>query len=151
MHQTARLCFVEGEPVRARIDIDVRKARLDVLAHLDGALVQKRLAVVEEVDPLQRGAGFVDDAPEQLEVEHAGLARPRDAGFGGAHRLGAGDVAGRRALDIHPLATGPHPEIGLEGSSRLSGVFSEQSPQNFDPPAFRSSLSRVMVAPLHTS
>src|SRR5207247_3920694 len=42
---------------------------------------------------------------------------------------------------------------GLTGgiSSLFSGVFNEQSPQNFDPPAFRSSRRRVTVPPLHTS
>ena len=47
------------------------------------------------------GPGFVDDAREQIEVEHAGLARARDAGFRRAARLGARDVAGGRALDVH--------------------------------------------------
>ena len=63
--------------------------------------MQKRFAVVEEIDPLQRRAGFVDDAAEQLEVEHARLARPRDTGFGRADRLSARDVAGGSALDVH--------------------------------------------------
>src|SRR5262249_12900702 len=46
--------------------------------------------------------GLVDDAAEQIEVEHAGLARARDAGLRRAAGFGAGDVAGGRALDVHP-------------------------------------------------
>src|SRR5204863_7237334 len=51
------------------------------------------------------------------------------------------------------ICDGSAPAANLSGgaSSLLRGVFSEQSPQNFEPPAFRSSLSRVIVAPLHTS
>jgi len=51
--EAARLVFVQREPVGARVDVDVREMRLDVLAHLDRALVEKRFAVVEEIDPLQ--------------------------------------------------------------------------------------------------
>jgi len=49
-----------------------------------------------------------------------------------------------------PTPSSPRGPIG-GASSLLSGVFSEQSPQNFDPPAFSSPLSRVIVSPLHTS
>ena len=57
----------------------MREPALDVFAHLDGALVEERLAVVEEVDAAERRARFVDDPLEQIEVEHAGLARAGDA------------------------------------------------------------------------
>ena len=80
----------------------MRKLRLDVLAHLDGALVEERLAVVEEVDAAERGARFVDHPLEELEVEHAGLTRTGDARLRCAARLLAGDVAGGGGLDIQP-------------------------------------------------
>ena len=111
MHQAPRLLFVQREPVRARVEVDVRKLRLDVLAHLDRALVEERFAVVEEVDAYQRRSGFVDDAREHVPVEHAGLTRARDAGFRGAARLEARDVAGRRALDVQPAGQRRNIEI----------------------------------------
>ena len=100
--QPPRLGFGERQAVGARVEVDVRKMGLDVLAHLDGALVEERLAVVEEVDPAERRPDFVDHSLEDIEVQHAGLARLRDAGFRRAARLRARDVAGRRALDEHP-------------------------------------------------
>ena len=51
VHQPPRLLLGERQAVGAGVEVDVREVRLDVLAHLDGALVQERLAVVEEVDP----------------------------------------------------------------------------------------------------
>src|SRR6266487_5033062 len=92
----------EGEAVRARVEIDVRKARLDVLAHLDGALVQESFAVVEEIDPAERRPRLVHAPAEQLEVEHAGVPRAGDAGLRRAAGLRAGDVTGRGALDVQP-------------------------------------------------
>ena len=144
--QAPGLLLGERKAVGARIDVDVRKAGLDVLAHLHGALVQERLAVVEEVDPLERGAGLVDGAAEQLEIEHAGLARARDAGLRRAHGLVARDVTGGRALDVHLRGQRPgvhRPDGGA--ASFFSGSLREQSPQNFDPPALSSSRSRVIV------
>ena len=64
--------------------------------------MEERLAVVEEIDAHERRAGLVDDAAEEIEVEHAGLAGAGDAGLGRAAGLGARDVAGRRALDVEP-------------------------------------------------
>ena len=46
-----RLLLGKREAVRARVEVDVRIPALDVLAHLDRALVQEGFAVVEEVDP----------------------------------------------------------------------------------------------------
>src|SRR5207247_11482568 len=80
MYQPPRLLVGERKPVRARVQVHLREMRLDVLAHLDGALVEERLAVVDEVDAHQRRAGLVDDPAEQVEIEHAGLTGPRDAG-----------------------------------------------------------------------
>src|SRR5262249_33619219 len=97
-----RLLFREGESVGARIEIHVREVRLDVCAHLDGALVEERLAVVEEIDPDERRPRLVDDLAEHVEVQHAGLPRPRDAGLWRAAGLIAGDVARGRALYIEP-------------------------------------------------
>jgi hypothetical protein len=114
VHEPARLRFIQGKAVRAGIEVDLRKLGLDVLAHLDGALVQERLAVVEEIDADQRSADLVDDAAEQIEVEHAGLPRPGDAGFRRAARLGARDVAGGRALDVHARRLRP----GVHGAHR---------------------------------
>ena len=100
--QPPRFFLVEGQAVGAGVEVDVRELRLDVLAHLDGALVQERLAVVEEVDPAERRAGLVDHPREQVEVEHAGLAGPGDAGLGRAAGLETRDVAGGGALDVEP-------------------------------------------------
>ena len=89
------------------------------------------------------GPGFVDDPREQVEVEHAGLARARDAGFGRAARLEARDVAGGRALDVEPLresARRSRSRCG-GGSSGPSGSFSGQSPQKLEPPALMSARS----------
>ena len=114
--------------------------------------MQKGFAVVEEVDPAERRPDFVDHAAEQIEVEHAGLARARDAGFGRAARLGARDVARRGALDEHAPGQRSGVEARTVGASRpASGSFNGQSPQNFDPPAFRSDRSVEMVGPVQTS
>ena len=102
MHEPARLLFRKRAAVRARVDVDVGKARLDVLAHLDRALVQKCFAVIEEVDAVQRRPDLVDDLLEQLEVEHAGLTGARNARLRRADRLVARHVARRRAFDEHP-------------------------------------------------
>ncbi len=99
---------VERQAVRARVEVDVREAGFDVLAHLDGALVQKRLAVIEKVDSDQRRPGFVHHPREQVEIQHAGLARFRDARLGRAASLRARDVARGRALDIHAAGELPH-------------------------------------------
>ena len=56
VHQPSHLLLGERQAVGARVEIDVRELRLDVLAHLDRALVQERLAVVEEVDAAERRA-----------------------------------------------------------------------------------------------
>ena len=99
--------------------------------------MQERLAVVEEVDANERGAGFVDHAPEEIEVEHAGLTRAGDAGFRRAARL----VQEMLQAAVHSMyirdGSGPA-SIGrpAAASSFLSGSFSGQSPQNFEPPAF---------------
>jgi hypothetical protein len=93
----------------------VREPLLDVLAHLHGALVQERFAVVEEVDPDQRGASLVDRPSEQIEVEHAGLAGAGDAGFRRAARLLAGDVARRGGLDIEPGGELQHVQVPYRG------------------------------------
>src|SRR4029077_18582647 len=93
VRETPRLLFAEGETVRAGVEVDVREVRLDVFAHLDGALVEEGFAVVEEVDARQRRSDFVHDAAEQIEVEHARLARSRDPRFRGAARLIARNVA----------------------------------------------------------
>src|SRR5438093_5308840 len=102
MHEPARLYLGQGKAVRAGVEIDVREVRLDVLAHLDGALVKERLAVVEEIDAHERRTRLVYDPPEQIEVEHPGLPRARDAGFRSAARLLARDVARGRAFDVQP-------------------------------------------------
>src|SRR5262249_31761226 len=101
------------DAVRAGVEKDVRELRLDVLAHLLGALVEKCFAVVEEVDAHERRPGLVDDASEDLEVEHASLPRPGDTGLRCAARLVAGDVAGRRALDVEPRRQGASIERAL--------------------------------------
>ena len=101
-YQPPDLLLAEGEAVRARVEIDVRKLVLDVLAHLHGALVQEGLAVVEEVDADQRRPGLVDHPLEDLEIEHPRLTRARDAGFRRAARLLARDVAGGGGLDVQP-------------------------------------------------
>ncbi len=101
---------------------------LDVRAHLDGALVQEGLAVVEEVDAPERGPGLVDDAREEIEVEHARLARSRDAGLRRAARLEAGDVAGRGALDIEAAGNRRHVERALR--RRLVGLAAAASADN---------------------
>src|SRR4051794_28469669 len=80
----------------------MRELRLDVLAHLDRALVEKCFTVIEEIDSVQGRPDFVDNAPEQIEVEHAALPGTGDAGFRRAAGLGAGNIAGGRALDEHP-------------------------------------------------
>ena len=112
----------EREPVGARVQVDVREAGLDVLAHFDGTLVQKRFSVVEEVDAGERRARLVDDAFEEIEIEHAGLPRPGDVGFRCAARLGARDVAGRRALDEHPAGK----PSGLQRPHGRRGVLAER-------------------------
>ena len=100
VHQPARLLFGQRQAVGAGVQVNSRKPRLDVFAHLDRALVQERLAVVEKVDSHERGADLVDDAAKKVEVQHSGLARSRDAGFRRAARLVAGNVAGGGALDV---------------------------------------------------
>ena len=87
--------------------------RLDVLAHLNGALVQERLAVVEEVDSAERRPGLVDRLREQVPVEHAGLPRPGDAGLGRAARLEARDVTGGGALDVQAVRERPDVHLAL--------------------------------------
>ena len=55
------------------------------------------------------------------------------------------------SMNIRP-GSGPASSGRTGGaSSFFSGSFSGQSPQNFEPPPFRSSRSRVMVAPVQTS
>ena len=56
VHEAAGLLLAKRQAVGARVEIDVREVRLDVLAHLDRALVQERFAVVEEVDASERRA-----------------------------------------------------------------------------------------------
>ena len=101
MHEPARLRVGQRKTVRARIEVDLREARLDVLTHLHRALVQERFAVVEEINSHERRAHFIDDAAEQVEIEHACLPRACDAGLGRAARLIARDVARGRAFDVH--------------------------------------------------
>src|SRR5262245_31557102 len=103
MNEPPRLLLGKGQTVRARIEIDVRKIRLDVLTHLDRTLMQEGFAVVEEIDAAERRPGFVNDSPKQIEIEHAGLTRAGDAGFGCAAGIRTGNIAGRRALDEHPV------------------------------------------------
>jgi hypothetical protein len=111
MPEAPRLLLGERQAVGARVEVDVREPRLDVLAHLDGPLVQEGLAVVEEVHAAQRRARLVDDAREQVEIEHPGLTRPRDPGLGRAAGLVARDVAGGRALDVEPAGQRAHVQI----------------------------------------
>ncbi len=111
--ETPRLRVTQRKTVGARVEIDVGKLRLDVFTHLDGAPVKERFAVIEEVDSHERRARFIDDAGEEIEVEHARLARARDPGLGRATRLAAGDVAGRGALDVHARRQGPRVERSL--------------------------------------
>src|SRR5215208_2082273 len=75
--------------------------------------MQERLAVVEEVDAAERRAGFVDHFLEQIEVEHARLARARDAGFRSADGLVAGNIAGGGALNIETRGNWRDVEIAL--------------------------------------
>src|SRR4051812_16644851 len=100
MGEATGLRFRERQPVGARIEIHLREARLDVLAHFDRALMEEGLAVIKEVDADEPRPRFVDDAAEYLEVEHAGLPCAGDAGLRRTARFGARDVAGGRALDI---------------------------------------------------
>ena len=60
----ADLAVREREPIGARVQVDVLEARLDVLAHLHRALVEKCLAVIEKVDSDERWAGLVHDSRE---------------------------------------------------------------------------------------
>src|SRR5687768_13216317 len=92
----------------------MRETGFDVLAHLDGPLVQERFPVVEEVDADEPGTGFVHDIPEELEVEHPRVARLGNAGLRGAARLRTRNVAGRGALDVE---TGRQP-ADIQGSYR---------------------------------
>jgi hypothetical protein len=64
---------------------------------------------------------------------------------------GARDVARGGALDIQTrrqVAGIDGPDGGV--SSFFNGSFSAQSPQNLEPPAFRSDLSVAMVGPVQT-
>ena len=114
--------FGQRQSVGARVEIDLREALLDVLAHLDGPLVQERLAVVEEVDASEARTGLVDDPGEQIEIEHPRLPRARDAGLGRAAGLEAGDVAGRRAFDVEPGRQG----AGIDRPHRRRVVFTQR-------------------------
>src|SRR5262249_48811524 len=93
----------KGETVRARIEIDVRKIRLDVLAHLNRTLMEESFAVIEKIDATESGTGFVNDSPKQIEIEHARLTRAGDTGFRRAAGIRTRNIAGRRALDEHPI------------------------------------------------
>ena len=127
----------------------MRELRLDVFAHLDGALVQERLAVIEEVDAPERRPRFVDHLREQIEVEHAGLARARDAGLRRAHRLVARNVAGGGALDIEAAGNRADVEIALRAAlSSASGSFNGQSPQKLEPPWLMSARSCEAIGPV---
>ena len=134
VHQPARLLFGQRQAVGAGVQVNSRKPRLDVFAHLDRALVQERLAVVEKVDSHERGADLVDDAAKKVEVQHSGLARSRDAGFRRAARLVARDVAGRGALDEHPRRERPRVE---RADDRLL-IFLERQLQRAVAAEFRS-------------
>ena len=153
VHEAPRLRLGERQAVGARVEVDVREMRLDVLAHLDGALVEERLAVVEEVDAAERRPDFVDHPLEEVEVQHAGLAGVRDAGFRRAARLRARDVAGRRALDEHPrregarrraIGRGPPDPSSAAASARSRRRTS--SPRRSDP-----AQSSVITPPVQTS
>ena len=143
VHEAARLLLVEREAVRARVQIILRELRLDVLAHFDRALVEERLAVIEEVDPRQRGSNFVDDPPEQIEIEHAGFPRASDPGFRCAARLVARDVAGRRAFDEH--ARGKRP--GVERPRRRGLIFPKGHLQRAVAAEFRSASVELLAQP----
>ena len=99
------------------------------------------------------GPGLVDDAPEQIEVEHAGLARPGDAGFRRAARLGARDVAGRRALDVQPRRQRP----GVERPDRRRLVLLQRQLQRAVAAELRAAGVQVrraaceIVGPVQTS
>ena len=150
VHEAPRLGFGQRQAVGAGVEVDVRKARLDVLAHLDRALVQKRFAVVEEVDPHQGRPRFVHDATEQVEVEHSGLSRPGDARSRGrsrprCRRCCRPPCTRRTAATV----TRRRRRSGrIPGSSFFSGSFSAQSPQNVEPPAFRSVRSAAITGPV---
>src|SRR5215213_11329269 len=113
MNGTSGAFLRERQPVGARVEIDVRELRLDVLAHLHGALVEEGLSVIEEVDPPERWSRFVDHTREEIEIEHPRLARPRNPGFRRTAGLIAGDVAGRRALDVEAGGQRADLEIAL--------------------------------------
>src|SRR5262245_54692322 len=88
----------------------MRKIRLDVLAHLNRTLMEESFAVIEKIDATERRTGFVNDAPKQIEIEHARLTRAGDAGFRGAAGIRTRNIAGRRALDEHPVRNRPRVE-----------------------------------------
>ncbi len=111
--QSSRRFLVEGAAIGGGVQVDVRVLALHQLAHLDGPLVQERLAVVEEVDAFQGRADFGQHALEELDVEHAGLPRLGDPGLGSAARIEAGHVACGGALDIHPRRQWRHRERSL--------------------------------------
>ena len=138
---------VKREAVRARVEVDVREVRLDVLAHLHGALVQEGLAVVEEVDADQRRPA---SSITRLNRSKSSMpaCRVRVMPVSGAQQASvAGDVAGGGALDVEArgeAAGVERPRLG-GSSSRDRGSFSGQSPQNVEPPAFRSARRAVTV------
>ena len=113
VHEAPRRLLLERQAVGAGVEVDVRELRLHVLAHLDGPLVQERLAVIEEVDAPERRPRFVDHPREEIDVEHAGLARARDAGLRRAAGLEARDVARGRALDVEARGLRRHVETAL--------------------------------------
>ena len=103
VHEPARLRLGERQAVGAGVEIDVREVRLDVLAHLDRALVQERLAVVEEVDADERRRRLRRSTRRKRSKSSMPAWRVRVMPVSGAqHACGAGDVAGGGALDVHP-------------------------------------------------
>src|SRR6516165_2650247 len=118
----------------------MRKPRLDVLAHLDGLFVQERLAVIEEIDPAERGSDLVYDAAEEIEVEHPRLTRPGDPGLGRAAGLRARNVAGRCAFDVHAVGIGS--SIKRANDRRL--IFTERPLQRAVAAEFRSAGVEVL-------
>ena len=148
VHEASRPLLGEGEAVGARVQVDVRELRLDVLAHLDGALVQERLAVVEEVDAPERGP-----ASSITRVNRSKSSMP-------ACRVRVIPVSGAQQAWLHEMlhaavhsmyrrdGSGPTSRRAAAAPRRVaSGSFSGQSPQNFDPPPLRSCRSDVAVSP----
>ena len=114
--------YTQRQAVGARVQVHLRKPLLDVLAHLDRPLVQEGFAIVEEVDPRERGSGFVDHPGEEIEIEHPRLPRPRDPGLGRAAGLEAGNIARRRALDVEPRGKRP----GVEWTDGGRGIVGQR-------------------------